>query len=112
MLFYFFVGEIMKEFAKSFYNSKAWQDVRDMYIKERIRTDGGFCEVCHDELGYIVHHKILLTESNINDANISLNVANLQYVCKPCHDRMEDHFVKPRDRRYSFNTDGQMVYKK
>lgn len=101
-----------KEFSKSFYNSKAWQDVRDMYIKERISIDGGFCEICHDNLGYIVHHKILLTKYNISDTNISLNADNLQYVCKPCHDKMEDHFVKPRDRRYSFDASGKVVYKK
>ena len=55
--------------------------------------DGGLCEECHEEQGYILHHKILLTEQNINNPNISLNHSNLKYVCKECHDQYAEHGV-------------------
>ncbi|MCM1155543.1 MAG: phage holin family protein [Roseburia sp.] len=64
-----------KGFAKAFYNSKAWKDCRDSYIAERIRLDGGFCEECHLNLGYIVHHEVILTPDNISNPDISLNHA-------------------------------------
>lgn len=48
---------------------------------------------CHEEQGYIVHHKTTLTEDNIKDPEISLNNRNMMYVCKACHDRYEGHGV-------------------
>jgi len=81
-------------YAKPFYDSNAWQSCRKSYIAKRVAADGGLCENCHQRIGYIVHHKIMIDESNVNDVNITLNQDNLQYVCKYCHDRMENHFVK------------------
>ena len=75
-----------KEWAKSFYNSKAWQECRESYITYVF----GLCERC-DNPGYILHHKIHLTPNNISDPIISLNHDNLEYVCKRCHD--EEHGV-------------------
>lgn len=83
-----------KEWAKWFYKGKPWKRCRDGYIQERIRIDGGMCEVCHEQLGYIVHHKIMLTPENIKDPNISLNWQHLSYECKDCHDQHEGHGVK------------------
>ncbi len=82
-----------REFAKAFYKSKAWKSCRDSYIAQRRLIDGGLCEECHDEQGYIVHHKIHLTPQNISDPNITLNHSNLKYVCKNCHDCYEGHGV-------------------
>lgn len=82
-----------KEFAKKFYNSKRWKRCRNSYIANRIMIDGGLCEECHKELGYILHHKITLTQSNIDNPDISLNHDNLMYVCKDCHDKYEGHGV-------------------
>ena len=48
---------------------------------------------CNQEQGYIVHHKITLTEDNIHDAEIALNHRNMMYVCKACHDQYEGHGV-------------------
>ncbi len=80
-----------KTWARSFYNSTAWIRARDLYIKERMLCDGGLCEECHTEPGYIVHHKIHLTEENVNDCDVSLNMKNFEYVCKACHDSIEGH---------------------
>jgi len=83
----------MKDFAKSFYQSKAWKKCRQAYISKRMGIDGGLCEVCGVEQGYIVHHVIPLTEENINNPVITLNHLNLKYECKQCHDEEEGHYL-------------------
>lgn len=98
-----------KEFAKQFYNSKAWHNCRNSYINKRILVDGGLCEVCHSNIGYIVHHKVSLNPINIKDNNITLNHCNLQYVCKHCHDRMENHFIVQQKPFTLFDDNGNPV---
>lgn len=102
----------MKEFARKFYNSKKWKCCRSAYISDRIQEDGGLCEVCHERTGYIVHHKINLDSSNINNPDIALDHENLMYVCKECHDEFEGHFMdrKPIFKSrlsVTFDEDGQ-----
>jgi hypothetical protein len=80
-----------QEWARPFYNSAEWIRTRELYIKQRLMEDGGLCEECHQNPGYIVHHKIVLTEQNVKDLNVSLNMKNLEYVCKDCHDSFEGH---------------------
>lgn len=80
-----------KEFAKAFYNSKKWRMCRDSYIADRMMIDGGLCEQCRENPGYIVHHEIVLTEDNISNAEISLNHKWFKYVCKDCHDMYDGH---------------------
>lgn len=71
-----------KEYAKKFYNSKAWQDCRGSYISKV----HGLCEHCKDITpGYIVDHIEEITPDNIGDPEITLNHENLQYLCLPCH---------------------------
>lgn len=82
-----------KEWAKQFYNSKKWDRCKASYKEMRIRIDGGLCEVCRENLGYMVHHKIMLTPENINNPEISLNHDYLSYECKKCHDQHEGHGV-------------------
>lgn len=79
-----------QEFSRAFYNSKRWLDCRKAYIGKRMLIDGGLCERCHGDSGYILHHKIVLNESNVGDPSISLNHDNLEFVCKNCHER--EHF--------------------
>lgn len=86
--------DVAQAWAKAFYKSDAWQHCRRGYIAERKRVDGGLCETCQQRLGYIVHHKIILTRSNIQDPEISLNWKHLAYECKLCHDLHEGHGVK------------------
>lgn len=82
-----------KSWAKQFYKSDAWKSCRAGYISERKAIDGGMCEVCHDRLGYIVHHKVTLTRQNIQDPEVSLNWKLLSYECKLCHDQHEGHGI-------------------
>jgi hypothetical protein len=94
-----------RDFAKPFYNSAAWRKCRAAFIKERVRIDGGVCQRCGQELGYIVHHKIWLTPENINDPEITLNQSNLEYVGLVCHNKIEEGEEAPR---YRFTPDGQV----
>lgn len=99
-----------KDWAKNFYNSKAWMLCKNAYIEERRMIDGGMCEECQDLPGYIVHHKITLTADNIGNTDVSLNHDLLEYVCKKCHDRFEGHglnkSIKPLCR---FDENGQPI---
>ena len=74
-----------KEFARSFYDSKAWARCRDAYKK----SVGGLCEEClrrgQYNPGQIVHHIEPLTPQNINDERIALGFDNLELVCRECH---------------------------
>lgn len=110
----FYVGEsvnMAKEWAKSFYNSKAWQQCRDSYISKRTAIDGGICEVCGINQGSIVHHKKILTQNNIGNPDVTLKHSNLQYVCKDCHDKFEGHGVGSKKIKplFDFDKDGQPV---
>ena len=86
-------GATVKDWAKSFYTSKKWCACRASYISTRMATDGGLCEVCGREQGYIVHHIVPLNETNISDPLIALNHENLRYECKQCHDDEEGHYL-------------------
>jgi len=81
----FFIA--MKDYAKSFYKSKAWQRCRDAYAK----SQAGLCERCLKEgkivPGEIVHHKVYISPENINNPEITLNWDNLELVCRECHER-------------------------
>ena len=102
----------MKEFAKRFYNSRAWKKCRRAYIDSRIMVDGGMCEICGERVGYIVHHKELLTPTNITDPSITLSFDNLQYVCKPCHDEEEGHLIQRKGCCCGFDAEGQPIDKR
>lgn len=86
-----------KEFAAAFYKSSAWIKCRRSYIKHRISIDGGTCEECKEQLGYIVHHEESLTPDNILNPDVSLNHKKLKYVCKDCHDKYDGHGVGSGD---------------
>lgn len=97
-----------KEWAKSFYRSKKWIKCRNTYIKTRIMADGGLCEECHNQPGYIVHHKVILTKENILDPEVSLNYGLMEYVCKECHDLFEGHGFRKQEKPVCiFDADGQ-----
>lgn len=70
----------MQEFAKKFYLSTQWREMREAIFKR----DFGLCVRC-GKPGEIVHHKIHLTPNNINDPYITLNADNLELLCRDCH---------------------------
>ena len=79
-----------REFSKAFYKSMAWRRAREAYVEERKAIDGGLCELCQDEPGTEVHHKIFLRPENIDDENITLNPDNFELLCYDCHQREHD----------------------
>jgi hypothetical protein len=95
-----------REFARSFYDSTAWRKCRKSYISQRQGLDGGLCEHCKQELGYIVDHIEELTPENINDPYITLCHDNLQYLCLPCHNTKT--FGKKEEQRYIFDSNGMI----
>lgn len=98
---------IAKVWAKAFYKSAAWLKCKAAYIAERILIDGGLCEDCNTNLGYIVHHTIILNPANINDPDVSLNHKLLRYVCKDCHDKYPGHGVGvKKEVNYFFDENG------
>ncbi len=91
-----------QEWAKSFYNSKAWRQLRERLIVE----NNFLCADCgesylKDSTQLVGHHIKELTPQNINDTNISLNPANIKIICRKCHDKAHE--------RFSFDS-GQKVY--
>ena len=75
----------VKEWAKFFYNSQQWHNMRTYIIKR----DQGLCQDCLKK-GLIVpaeevHHIIPLQPENITDPSITLNEENLVSLCRECH---------------------------
>lgn len=95
-----------REFAKAFYNSRAWQECRAAYIKMVF----GICERC-GEPGEIVHHKCKITPDNINDPSVTLSMDNLELLCQRCHNRDEygEHRDKSRETRYRVDGEGRVL---
>ena len=97
-----------QEFAKKFYNSKAWKECRSSYIAKRLAVDGGMCMTCHRELGYIVHHRTWLTQENINNPMVTLNHDNLKYDCQTCHNQ-EKEGKEQEQPRYYISNNGEVI---
>mgnify|MGYP003289437264 CR=1 FL=1 len=94
---------------KEFYKTQAWRRARDAYIQDRIKKDGGICEVCGQDLGKVVHHKEWLNDSNCNDPEISLNPRNFRYECQTCHNQEKDPAKDPTRGRCRYGPDGEII---
>lgn len=68
-----------------FYKTETWKQCRNAYAA----SVGGLCELCYQKgriaPGEIVHHKVHLSPSNMNDPEVTLNWDNLVLVCRECH---------------------------
>lgn len=89
---------------QSFYLSARWKKCRASYIAYRQGIDGGMCERCHREPGFIVHHKTYLDSINVHDDTIALAFENLEYVCHDCHNT--EHFGKTPELLCAFDEKG------
>jgi predicted kinase len=75
-----------------FYCSKPW---RDLSYRLKIEAKGrcSRCgEVIEDFSQLIGHHKIELTEDNVDDPNISLNPIHIEIICFNCHNKEHRRF--------------------
>lgn len=103
-----------QEFAKRFYKSQAWQNVRSHVLKR----DFFLCVKCGHPAEE-VHHIIHLNPNNIHDPSIALNEKNLISLCRDCH--FDEHRIdklkgiqkkkeqKEEDSEYVFDENGYLV---
>lgn len=86
---------------ETFYKSKEWEAFRQVIIAERTRPDGFIYD---EETGkpilrpydLILHHKIFLTEENVNDATVAFNPDNIEVVSHRTHNRLHDRLGMAR----------------
>ena len=94
-----------KDYARGFYNSKAWVSCREGYMQ----SQHYICERCGD-MAIICHHKEYITPANIDDPNITLNWDLLEAVCQTCHN-LEHHSSNISATGLSFNSKGELIQK-
>jgi len=87
----------------NFYKSDSWKLAREL----KFRQTNGRCECCGG-VGQEVHHKIRLNIDNVSDVGVSINPANLELLCKDCHNKEHKRFKKVD----KFNENGDFLAKK
>ena len=80
-----------------FYHSTEWRTLTKTLRIDRTNDDGQIiCEYCGKPIikayDCIGHHKIELTEDNVNDYQISLNPENILLCHSRCHNYIHDKF--------------------
>ena len=85
----------------TFYRSKEWESLRNQLRIERINNNGDIiCTHCHKPIikayDCIAHHIVPLTESNVNNYNVSLNPENIVLVHHNCHNKIHNKGFKPK----------------
>lgn len=81
----------------NFYKSDEWVDLVSNLKHTRLNENGDIiCEHCGSPIvkayDCIGHHKIELTDANVNDYNISLNEDNIMLVHHKCHNQLHARF--------------------
>lgn len=74
----------------TFYRCKEWRGLLERLKLERLNDEGQIiCEYCGKPIvrayDIIGHHKVELTQDNVNDLDISLNPENVAFVHHKCH---------------------------
>lgn len=79
----------------AFYTGKQWRDLSYRLKIER----GGKCERCgwavitKEDWAYLIgHHKVELTEDNVDNPNIALNPEHIEIICNECHNKEHRRF--------------------
>ena len=83
---------------EQFYKSKQWESFRLVIIAQHTDPEGYVhCSKCGKAIlkkyDLIIHHKVELSDANVNDYNISLNPDNCECVCFRCHNKIHDRFT-------------------
>lgn len=95
---------------EAFYVSWEWRKRRKKILKSRHYLcerclKRGIIETGSKKQPLEVHHKIPLTDDNINDPNITLGEDNLEVLCKKCHDEEREK----KQKRWKVGTDGKVI---
>lgn len=85
---------------KEFYSSSAWQKKR----KYKMMVENYTCKRCGG-VAIDVHHKITLTEVNVNDHDVSMRLDNLECLCRKCHNKE----TQGKKDEYMFNGNGELI---
>lgn len=81
----------------NFYRSRDWREFRETFLAQRLARDGEYIddetgEIILDRSKAVLHHKIHLTNENVNNPNISLNPENIELVSDQTHLKLHDRF--------------------
>ena len=100
-----------RSIPESFYKATKWKKARKAFVDYRITVDGGLCEQCKKNLGYIVHHRTHLDVNNYHNPVIAYGMDNLEYVCKPCHEIEHGYCNRQEEKRREivFDLNGQPI---
>ena len=90
---------------KDFYKSKEWVKLAQ-YIRIKYYYT---CQMC-GRRGTYVHHKIWLTNENVNNPDIALNEDNLTLLCLDCHNEIH-HGTSAIRKDVMFDESGQLKKK-
>ena len=86
----------------NFYKSDTWLAFRAQLMQERTTEHGLICEHCGQPIlkpyDCIAHHKVELTEDNVNDYSISLNPDNVELIHFKCHNIKHNRWNGHRQR--------------
>lgn len=88
----------------TFYQCNDWITLMKQIKRDRMNDEGVIiCEHCGKEIvrayDCIGHHKIALTEANVNDVMVSLNADNIMLVHHKCHSIIHDRLGMSNARR-------------
>lgn len=79
------------EKLKKFYHSTPWRD-----LSYTLRITAGRCQCCgkvvSDPKHLHAHHKIELTDKNVDNPKIALNPENIEILCDVCHNEKHNRF--------------------
>ena len=81
----------------TFYKSVEWTKFRENFLLQKLAEDGDLIDEITKQPIYekgdaVLHHKIFLTEENVNDLSISLNPKNIQLISAKTHNQIHDRF--------------------
>jgi len=97
----------MKQWAEKFYASEAWKSTREAYLSSK----DYLCERCTTKdnpiPAKVAHHKIYLTEKNIDNPSITLSWDKLEALCQTCHNK--EHHGAASPERYFFDERGRVI---
>lgn len=82
---------------ENFYQSKEWRNLLAQLKNERLNENGEIiCQYCGKPVvksfDIIGHHKVELTDENVNDFQISLNPDNIIFLHHKCHNVVHNKF--------------------
>lgn len=87
----------MRYTLDNFYKSREWERLRARLMLERVDEHGQLiCAHCGRPIikayDCIAHHKIKLTDDNVNDVTVSLNPENVELIHFKCHNREHQRY--------------------